>query len=703
MPIGLAPLTITGGLELQLFRYIVDEDFNVQINISASTGQRNQGRMPADGQFPAGSQTFGPDTLLTIPAVDHGSAGTFIPSDLVISIHMEAISEVLIGPDHRKGTIDATYNIDNAWGLMEPSHTHQNGAFQAEFAIQPTDVPVIVDSSKFREQAFWPFSNFDTGALSWAQYEKTFRDVVETDKHVNLNPLHLSIHIFEILFYELVYKSLAQGGNCFGMSLESLYARSGRSLFIEPVFSSNSYQADGYVASGASLYPSLPNSAEVADEVNVKHGYQVGAEMVNWFLGKWTAGALHDPVRAFRESRDAHERGDFPMFTVSKDSEFSQEGHAVVPYAWNGDTSPILPGQRWEILCANPNYAPGTNPDNNDDHCKIFVRPFEQQFEFHFGDASGNQFWTGSSQDGGRFLSIPFSVLSSQPVTLGDEIFALLSGAVVIIVGAGGESTQFTDEQGRTLLTPRDIPAGNGGTKTIRVTNPDPSLRIPNLMPVPHRQSTFGGANPEVYWWRRDDSALRGVKAANVNGMELHHDIQSPLDVPYSYLLRAGSSLTSINGDRGSPNGHRISMHNLGAAAQRIVIHAPTDPAGTPTNFRIQTSGWQPNRAAPIWFEFAAAVGGNQEMHFHVGNGGTQLTVQSMNADAQIDINMFTPASDPAANPISATRSRVAIPANQVLLFEPANWQRDALSTSSVRRAVLPAFGSSQVISTSMF
>ncbi len=560
---------------------------------------------------------------------------------------------------------------------------------------------MIVDSSRFREQAFWPFSNFDTGALSWAQYEKTFRDVVETDKHVNFNPLHLSIHLFEILFYETVYKSLAEGGNCFGMSLQSIYARSGRSLFIEPIFSSNSYQLDGYVANGAHLNPSLPNSAEVADEINVKHGYQVGAEMVNWFLGKWTAGALHDPVRAFRESRDAHQRGDFPMFTVSKDSEFSQEGHAVVPYAWNGDTSPILPGQRWEILCANPNYAPGTNPDNDDDHCKIFVRPFEQQFEFHFDDADGKQiFWTGSDRDGGRFLAIPFSILSSQPVTLGDEIFALLAGAVVVIVGDGGETTQLTDEVGRTLLTTRDIPDPTGaGAKTIRVVNPDPATRVPNLMPVPHRQSTFGGSNPELYCWRRDDGPLRGVKASNFNGMELHHDIQSPIESPCRYVLSAGSSLTSITSDRGSPNGHRISMHNLGAAAQRVVIHAPVDPAGTATNFRIQTSGWQSNRATPIWFEFSAAVGGNQEMHFHVGNAGTQLTVQSVNVDARLDIGMFTRGSDPTADPISATRSQVAIPANQVLRFEPSSWQREALSSAGVQQVVLPAFGSSQALS----
>ena len=230
-PVNASPVTVTSGLNLRLFRYTVDDDFNVQINITASTGQQNVGRMPADGQYDAGSQTFGPDTLLTVPAVDHGSSGVFLPSDETIHIHMEAISERTIGEDDRKGTIDLTYDIDNVWGLTETDHTHQNEAFTAEFAIQPNDTAVIVDSANFREQAYWPFKNFDTDPLSWAQYEKTFRDVVETDKHIDLNPLHLNVHLFEILFYETVYRLLAKGGNCFGMCLESLYARTGRSLF----------------------------------------------------------------------------------------------------------------------------------------------------------------------------------------------------------------------------------------------------------------------------------------------------------------------------------------------------------------------------------------------------------------------------------------------------------------------------------------
>src|SRR5262249_20638046 len=199
-----------------------------------------------------------------------------------------------------------------------------------------------------------------------------------------------------------VYRSLAKGGKCFGMCLESLYARTARSLVIEPIFSSNSYINDGYITSGDKLDPSKPNSAEVGDEINVKHGYQLGADLINWFLGKWTAGALHDPVRAFDESKAAYERGDWPIFTISNENELGQDAHCVTPYAWNRDTSPPLSAQSWEILCANPNYPPGRVADNNDSHCKIVIRPFDQTFAFHMSDEdSGRQvFWTGSNTDG---------------------------------------------------------------------------------------------------------------------------------------------------------------------------------------------------------------------------------------------------------------------------------------------------------------
>jgi len=122
---------------------------------------------------------------------------------------------------------------------------------------------------------------------------------------------------------------------------------------------------------------------------------------------------------------------------------------------------------------------------------------------------------------------------------------ALLAAGVVIIVADSGQTTQFTDEQGRTLFQ----------TPGVQVVNSNSSARIPNLMPVPHRQATFSGVVPELYFWRRDEGPLRGVAASNTNGMELHHDIQGSANAPYRYITRAHSALTSFTADRGSPSG----------------------------------------------------------------------------------------------------------------------------------------------------
>jgi len=273
-------------------------------------------------------------------------------------------------------------------------------------------------------------------------------------------------------------------------------------------------------------------------------------------------------------------------------------------------------------------------------------------------------------------------------VTIGDEIMALLAAGVVIILADSGQSSQITDEQGRTLFA----------TPGVQIVNPDPGTRIPNLMPVPHREATYGGLVSELYFWRRDDGPLRGVPASNINGMELHHDILGSAGASYRYVMRAHSTLTSFTADQGSASGHRISLFNLGSAAQRVMIKAPADSTAPATTFSIQTAGWQTSHTTPIWFEFQASMGGNQELHFHAGNGGTQLTAHSPNSDATLDIRMLTRSSDPTADPIAASRSQIVLPAGQVVRFEPSSWQPEALNSTPIRRAVIPAFGSGQVL-----
>ena len=71
-----------------------------------------------------------------------------------------------------------------------------------------------------------------------------------------------------------------------------------------------------------------PMTHGLINEVNVKHGYQIGAECIDWFVGKFISGETHDPVRAFNESRDQFAAGNYPILSLSNDAVFS-EAHAV--------------------------------------------------------------------------------------------------------------------------------------------------------------------------------------------------------------------------------------------------------------------------------------------------------------------------------------------------------------------------------------
>ena len=102
-------------------------------------------------------------------------------------------------------------------------------------------------------------------------------------------------------------------------------------------------------------------------------------------------------------------------------------------------------------------------------------------------------------------LSIPFSVLNSRPVTLGDAIFDLIAGGVVLLMAGDGQATQVTDANGRTLyaavplanqaarqraaerIDENVVAVGNPSrsAQTVRRLNTDPSTSIPNMMVVP--------------------------------------------------------------------------------------------------------------------------------------------------------------------------------------------------------------------------
>jgi hypothetical protein len=229
--------------------------------------------MPASDNYQNGNQQFNPPaTLMSAPN---------LTSNYTMDVWMLCIHENTFGTDDEDGTVTAHYSIDNLWGTTDSS-MHSNGSFNVNMKPMPQPQIFSTDLSVFRKNLFWPFHNFDTFALSWTEYSETFTDVGEGDLGFNVLPWNW--HLFERAFFELVYRYLAEHGNCFGMCLESIYAREFLTMFVEPIYDSpdNTYSKD---ALGSKPDALNPNDAVVVEQVHIKHGYQLGAQFIYWLFG----------------------------------------------------------------------------------------------------------------------------------------------------------------------------------------------------------------------------------------------------------------------------------------------------------------------------------------------------------------------------------------------------------------------------------
>lgn len=426
-------------------------DLYVNINISTNTGVNYSERRPRSGEYDGGKDLE-----------EHFLLATVARGDLVVNVVMEGWDEDdwPNGDDHL-GTIRATYTIDNLWGARENPRREANGDGKliATYSLL-THLPYNRD--RFRQEMFWSFENPTTAELSYNQFAATFRDV-DPDESVWLHP-------FNRLYYELVYKGIAANGNCFGMSLESIFAQVGRSLFAEPI---SRY--------GLQTHPGLIN------ELNIKQGYQVGSSSI-WHIAELAVkGDIRNPRQTFEDSRAAHERGDYPVLCLS-DGLLSSSGHAVRPYKWEKVAT-----DRWIIFIADPN-VPAAQAGDDNERCRIEVNPDANTFRYLFDiDKDGNRIvWSGSDDSGGRFFAVPFHVLSGTPRTPFWEVLALLRLGTLIIFGSAGAASQVSDDAGRTLFKP-----GLGRLPATWDDLQTGGAAVPNLTPALLNDGS--GPAPELY------------------------------------------------------------------------------------------------------------------------------------------------------------------------------------------------------------
>jgi LGFP repeat-containing protein len=327
------------------------------------------------------------------------------------------------GGDDHLGRWTKTLNSANGWGFRDSGGPFDSGSFAKINSITGS-VKRVVDLASLSEvEKWWGVKNASTKTLSHAQYARAFRDVDSESELWDLTDW------VQKAFFELVIRGIADGGNCFGMSLEAIYARKGASVFGQPL---NEFK----------------NWSIVSDEFNVKHQYQVGADAVWWFVDEVLTGNTGNPKQVFNRSHEASEAGNDPVLCLAQNRDFSGAPHVVLPVGWDPDSKP------WTIAVLDPNFPGETRA--------ITVDPDGNRFSY----SGGNQY-EGGEWDGGRLYFLPFSLLKQRPRTPVWDAILLILGGTVVILGGDGQTERLADPRGRDL----DV-LGGEATKLLATGSP---------------------------------------------------------------------------------------------------------------------------------------------------------------------------------------------------------------------------------------
>jgi hypothetical protein len=500
------------------------------------------------------------------------------------------------GDDDSLGTVSDSYTINNLWGLLK-SPDHRSGNAGANFTVRSTRP---YDRNDFRGQLWWSFDNFKTPELSYDQFATTFVDV-DPDEFAWRHP-------FNKLYYELAYKKIAKQGNCFGMSLESIYSQLNRSPYTEPI---HDYFPD--TQDGRELMAVDDAHAALMNELNIKHGYQLSATGVAWFLTMFTTGNTHNPVLNFIGASLAHAIGDYPLIAMY-DSYLFGNGHVVRPY----DFVPVSTSCKFFeppcslIRIANPNNPTGTDPTDD----PIEIDPITNAFRYR--DYSGN-FLTG-----GRMFFMPFSLFSGPQRTPLDGVLQLLGNGFLFALGTTGQTHQITDGEGRTFFK-TDLAGSPTFWDDIRRED-DPTL-VPNLAPIALTDQALPSTSPIQMF------AGRGVGATHTYQVLLAPDLPGGTLYEATFESAKLSSYFAIPGTPDKPES--ITAHDIGGLSKAISLSLPFDSETKAVTWTI--AGPEKQR----WVELTGlTMVPGQEITISLENAGRILIITNTGAETSANLHV---------------------------------------------------------------
>ncbi len=410
-----------------------DSDIYAKVEVFDNGHCVSTSQLPRSGTY---SNTTEADLNFTIPR-------TFIPNEVNdnISLKFQAwdsdSGRPFSGGDDNLGLYQKDLNIRNAWGLRDNNGIYNrvsgSHSLQMDWAVRPK---ISQGSMSDRDYFFWGVPNWGNDhSVGWDVYADAFRDISRGPNFFD----HLSLRS---LYYELVVKDAPKGGNCFGMSLEGIYARKCLSRFGKPL---NRF-----------------TKAQIEREINIKHIYQLGAGPMWWFVGQFISGNTHDPKDVFRQSQQCAAIGDHPVICISQDYWFTQKPHCIHPFKWDTSKTP------WEITCFDPNITSRETI--------VKVDPNRNTYSY-----AGSASYSGGEWSGGRFHYMPWRILNSPPRTPNWELFGILLLGSIIIFGDEAETEAITDLNGNNLDA-KQVKQGDSASAKSKVF-----LRYPGFEPnTPH-------------------------------------------------------------------------------------------------------------------------------------------------------------------------------------------------------------------------
>jgi hypothetical protein len=544
-------------------------------------------------RFPSsGSYGSSEDCEESYYLVDHAQ------SDFYADVSLRVKDEDWIDGDDLLGTVQKLFSIDNLWGFFESS-LNTNGNMAAWFTVKNHR---LYDSSKFREFMWWPFDNFSTDEFTYDQYAATFTDVGTNDKWY-FNP-------FNEIFYEAIYKNFGNA-NCFGMVLESIYAQLGRSLFSEPI---SDYYKD-ISAPGKEPDPSNPRDQDLINEINIKFGYQLGANMISWIVKMAGKGYTHDPQENFSLVKAALDAGRYPLISVFDDYFFGG-GHSVRPFGYDEDVpceGDGLSGQCDRIYIADPNVQ---YSDSQDDP---------------FIEIDGNNCYNyknkykGCDWSGGRMFMQPFELFSGPQVTPFGAFFEMINDGFFFFVNNTARVVQVIDQQNRTFF---ESNLSGPPTRWDQMLKPIDSMAIPNLAPVMVAGDSDSAWPFQMY---------AGFGTGATHSYELIPAADVPDGEQYEAIFESGkiSSVIQSLGTNSKPD--IITAHKIGDKGKAVSFGIPSD--GVAKNITWTIAG--PDKQ--VWAELSnLEVIPGQTIKLQVTNRGYDLKYDNDGPATTADLSVHS-------------------------------------------------------------